>query len=335
MNRGRPLRRRDFVKIAGAALGVAALGGSTGAVLASQYDGQTGGGRGGGERPQLTPPSIECAGGGEVEGGYYITIKVCGTGQYGAPYGFSVHWAELPEGVSCDEFQWADGTYCEASFSGQPDNSPYSLGPNGCVEIRIGDPSSWPQPGASLGENVPLWCSGPLECSKTYVFRAFAHAGTDQSSRPPVQYDRSDFSANVCCSIQCPAGGPEACVYTQGYWKTHPNAWCVGALVIGGKQYKKDELLKVLWTPPRRGNAVLILAHQLTAALLNIECNGVTPPDDVADAIASAHSLLSGRDITTAYVAARSPDGQRMVAAAEVLDAFNNGMYEGIPHCED
>lgn len=341
MNRGRTLRRRDFVKIAGAALGVAALGGSTGAVLANNHGGNRGGGGGSGggrpEFPQLTPPSIECIGGGELAGGgYYITIKVYGTGDYGAPYGFSVHWMELPAGERCETFAWPDDErqYCKASFSGNPQGSPYGLGPGDCITIKIGDPSSWPQPGASLGENLPAWCSGPLECGKTYVFRVFAHAGTDTSTTPPTQYQKSDFSENVCCSTQCPAGGPEGCVYTQGYWKNHPDAWCVDGLEIGGEEYSKDQLLTVLWTPPRRGNAVLILAHQLIAALLNIECNGVTPPPEVKAAIASAHSLLSDYDITTGYERASSDIGQKMVAAAKVLDDFNNGGY-GIPHCED
>ncbi|HEV8595786.1 MAG TPA: hypothetical protein VGR51_09680, partial [Thermoplasmata archaeon] len=74
-----------------------------------------------------------------------------------------------------------------------------------------------------------------------------------------------------------PVGQAEVCPASQGYWKTHVASWPSTSLVLGSETYSTSELVELLWTPPR-GDASLILSHQLAAAKLNI-ANGadVTP----------------------------------------------------------
>jgi hypothetical protein len=123
----------------------------------------------------------------------------------------------------------------------------------------------------------------------------------------------------------CPVG----CVLTQGFWKTHPNAWPEGhspndPFFSSGKTW-----LEVLWTAPR-GDAYYILAHQYIAAVLNV-ANGATPPAEVSAVIDAATAWFGSHG---PGVPASSPEGQTLIHWAEVLAAFNEGMM-GVPHCEN
>ena len=62
----------------------------------------------------------------------------------------------------------------------------------------------------------------------------------------------------------------ENCTRTQGFWKNHEETWPVEELSLGNVTYTKTELLAILRTPPRRGDATYILAHQLIAAKLTV-----------------------------------------------------------------
>src|SRR5262249_39117711 len=68
---------------------------------------------------------------------------------------------------------------------------------------------------------------------------------------------------------------PNRCPQGQGFWKNHPGAWPVISLTLGSQTYTQAELLALFDTPPR-GDASVILAHQLIAAKLNI-ANGSNP----------------------------------------------------------
>ena len=80
---------------------------------------------------------------------------------------------------------------------------------------------------------------------------------------------------------------PNGCLAprTPGYWKTHPGAWPVSSLTLGGQSYSMLELMILLWSPPK-GDASIILAHHLIAAKLNLAAG--TDPTPVSDTIASA-----------------------------------------------
>jgi hypothetical protein len=120
------------------------------------------------------------------------------------------------------------------------------------------------------------------------------------------------------------------CPLTQGFWKNHPNAWDgVTSLMIGGQTYDQADLITILKTPPKGGDASLILAHQLIAAKLNVDTGSVFIPDPIGSTIAMADMLLSTNCGTSllpsCFVAASSTPGQQMVNAAATLDAFNSG----------
>jgi hypothetical protein len=139
--------------------------------------------------------------------------------------------------------------------------------------------------------------------------------------------DQHEGSALVDCAVPPPPTG--ACPLTQGYWKNHPDAWPVTTLTLGSQTYTEAELLAILRTPVR-GDASLILAHQLIAAKLNI-ANG-SDPAPVSATITDADSLLSGFAGTLPYhVRPSSPTGQAMVADAATLDSYNSGQLT--PDC--
>jgi hypothetical protein len=126
------------------------------------------------------------------------------------------------------------------------------------------------------------------------------------------------------------AGPAPPCPRSQGYWKNHAAAWPVDSLAIGAETYAKAELLVLLRTPPR-GDASMILAHQLIAAKLNVANGSDTAP--IAAALADADSLLSAQPGTLPYrVRSSTPEGHSMTAIATVLDEYNNALLT--PGCE-
>ncbi|MCL2450295.1 MAG: hypothetical protein FWD17_15215 [Polyangiaceae bacterium] len=133
-------------------------------------------------------------------------------------------------------------------------------------------------------------------------------------------------------------GGPVegGCTYTQGFWKNHPSAWPVTSLAIGGVTYSQQQLLDLFNTSPG-GDASLILAHQLIAALLNV-ANGAAPSASVQQAIDDAQAWMTANQGSAAGlpygVAAGSAAGQQATALTDTLDSFNSG-GAGTPHCGD
>jgi len=130
---------------------------------------------------------------------------------------------------------------------------------------------------------------------------------------------------------------PSGCTYTQGYWKTHAKkcrkydtTWDLigdnGSKTIffnSGKTY-----FKVLWTPPRRGNAYYILAHQYIAAELN-QLNGASIPNEVLTAFNAAKTLFAASLDDTIGDTSR----QEWIELAQILDDYNSGLI-GPGHCD-
>ncbi len=110
------------------------------------------------------------------------------------------------------------------------------------------------------------------------------------------------------------------CTYTVGYWKTHPSEWPVSQLTVGGVTSSAPSLLVILNTPPR-GNATVILKHQLIAAKLNL-VDGADG-SSIQATIDQADSCLSG---------ATSCTRATLISLAEALTAFNEGTT-GPGHC--
>jgi hypothetical protein len=129
------------------------------------------------------------------------------------------------------------------------------------------------------------------------------------------------FIATPTQANRCPLG--------QGFWENHPEAWLVTSLTLGNQTYTKAQLLTILTTPVR-GDASLILAHQLIAAKLNI-ANGSTPAP-ISSTIADADNLLSQFPGKLPYnIRTSAAIGQQMVNDANVLDRYNNG--DLTPNC--
>lgn len=124
------------------------------------------------------------------------------------------------------------------------------------------------------------------------------------------------------------------CTYTQGFWKNHPSAWPVTSLTIGGVSYSEQQLLDLFNTAPK-GDASLILGHQLIAALLN-SANGAVASATAQQAITDAQTwMAANRGINAGLpyvVSAGSAAGQQATALTQTLDNFNSGLA-GTPHC--
>jgi len=125
-----------------------------------------------------------------------------------------------------------------------------------------------------------------------------------------------------------PTGTPAGCVFGQGYWKNHPEAWPVTELQLGNVTYNQQQLLDILHQPVR-GNGLVLLAHQLIAAELNI-ANG-SDPSCIQQTIDDANALIGDLvvpPVGDGYLAPRDVSG-----LADTLGQYNEGMLCA-PSCE-
>jgi hypothetical protein len=92
--------------------------------------------------------------------------------------------------------------------------------------------------------------------------------------------------------------------------------------VLGSNTYTQQQLLTILGTPVG-GDASVMLAQQLIAALLNI-ANGTdrTPVDAT---ITHANSLIGGSTIPE-KIKPNLPLGKQMVSDAKILESYNQGL---------
>jgi len=136
----------------------------------------------------------------------------------------------------------------------------------------------------------------------------------------------SPRSADVEASTK-PAS--QNCTFTIGYWKNHPEVWPVGSLTLGNNTYTATELLNILLTPAG-GNGLIILAHQLIAAKLNVA--GGADPTPVAATIAAADAQIGNLVVPPTGGSADFLNPSAVSANATALDEYNNG-NAGVPHC--
>lgn len=94
--------------------------------------------------------------------------------------------------------------------------------------------------------------------------------------------------------------------------------------MIGTDSYTASQLVAILNTPPKGGNAVLILGHQLIAALANAAA-GAQVPSSVAIAIYQAEMLYTVNNLSLSSTVADSSNlGQQLTALSNVLDSYNS-----------
>lgn len=303
---GKTPTRRDFLKIAAAA-GVVA-----GAALPAVLSGQK-------KKTAITTPTIHCGDATQAS----IYLNVCApAGGTGLPAGFSIQWMTAADYAANGDAWYLseDPRLCKASFSGNAHLSRYNLAAGECAAVNIGE--------LLFDNGASTNCPDALECDTDYVFRAFGHATST--------YNRSDFTGNRTCStLSCSDLPPGECTYTQGYWKTHGpvptgnnlNEWPVTSLTLGTVAYT-DLQLQSIFDTPAAGNGLIVLAHQLIAAKLNV-ANGADGTD-VAASIAAADALIGGLVVPPVGSGSLAPSATSELVTA--LTNYNEGAT-GPGHC--
>lgn len=111
---------------------------------------------------------------------------------------------------------------------------------------------------------------------------------------------------------------------TLGYWKTHPNAWPVEEITVGGITYSKADAIRILKTPPR-GDATINMFHQLVPAMLNV-ANG-TNASCITTTIAEANTWMATYGPAGSNIRTSDPAWTNSGAALHsTLDNYNNGL---------
>ena len=122
----------------------------------------------------------------------------------------------------------------------------------------------------------------------------------------------------------CGLGSPATAVRSQGYWKTHPEAWPVDSLTLGCQTYTKAQCL-ALMALATKGDASLILVRQLIAAKLNVANNSLNWPTMVP-VIGNADLLLCNLAGSLPHgVKSSTPAGTPLNNLANTLEAYNTG----------
>jgi len=116
--------------------------------------------------------------------------------------------------------------------------------------------------------------------------------------------------------FDCGGGEGNACNYTPGYWKNHPEAWPVSELTLGDVTYGQRELLRILRLPVR-GDATVITAKHLIAAKLNV-LNG--SDDSIMDVVDAADELLKEHAL---FSRPRKNDKKELLRVKDELCAYN------------
>lgn len=273
-------------------------------------------------KTQMDTPVITCGAGATQTS---INLQVCAGATTGAPAGFSVQWMTAADFATNGGWYLSeDSRLCKASFSGNANLSRYNLGPGECVTVTAGE--------FLFDNGASTNCLDALVCGTSYVFRAFAHANST--------LNRSAFTADSTCStLACDHAA--GCTLTQGYWKNHNDLvcatdpgsplcvnWPVTSLTLGTVSYNQAQLLSIFNTPAG-GNGLIVLAHQLIAAKLNI-ANGADG-SAVAGAIVSADALIGG--LVVPPVGAGSLPPSATSALTTTLTNFNEGAI-GPGHCQ-
>ena len=254
---------------------------------------------------------------GSVTQGQAKVVAVVGAGASGAPAGFTVQWMSYTDWAA-NGAQWPDDTdprLADADFNGVPTLNTwdgtletFSLNPWEFAAVEIGD----------LFDETGVDTETPTELymDTIYIFRVRANG--DETNGP------SPFSPNMIVST----GVNTNCTLTQGFWKNHEGVWPTSTVTLGSTTYSKADLLTIL-NEPARGNGLVILAHQLIAAELNIAQGADL--SDIEDALADAHALIGS--LVVPPLGAGNIPPRDASGIAQILDDYNNGVT-GPGHCD-
>jgi hypothetical protein len=123
----------------------------------------------------------------------------------------------------------------------------------------------------------------------------------------------------------------DACTRTLGYWKTHPEAWPVESITVGGVTYTKDAAIAWMKTPPK-GDESISMFHQLVAAKLNVFVGNNS--SCIAEVIEAADAWLIQNPIGSNGKCGGGGWTGGGGALHQQLDDYNNGKLCA-PHCDD
>jgi hypothetical protein len=129
------------------------------------------------------------------------------------------------------------------------------------------------------------------------------------------------------CFVPCSTSG---CTLSQGFWKNHSDAWPVSSLSLGNTSYTKAQLISILQQPSAGGNGLLVLAHQLIAAKVNIAAGA--DGSALGTTIADSDFLIGPLVVPPVGAGYLSPAS--VSTYSTTLDNFNNGII-GPGHCAE
>lgn len=132
---------------------------------------------------------------------------------------------------------------------------------------------------------------------------------------PDVRDDDS-WTVDIIC-------GPPPGTGTPGYWKTHPDAWPVEEITVGGVTYLKDEAIAYMWMP-RKGDETFTMFSALVAAKLNVLVGNDAPC--IEDTIAAADDWMADYGPVGSGVKGNSDAWQEGEPLYFDLDDYNNGL---------
>jgi hypothetical protein len=108
---------------------------------------------------------------------------------------------------------------------------------------------------------------------------------------------------------------------TPGYWKTHPEAWPVDLIEIGGASYAKDQALYWMGLPD--GDKTITMFRSLVSAKLNVLIGN--DASCIASTIAAGDAWMASYGPVGSGVKGRSAAWKAGEAIYWELDAYNNG----------
>lgn len=207
-----------------------------------------------------------------------------------------------------------DRAYLRASFSGAPEDGPYTY------SLTWGDGTA-----AQTGSLTP---GSPLDAS-----HAYATGGSYTITFTVTNHHGTSISKKALVTVTCESA--LGCGYTHGYWKNHPEAWPAGfspSAKFLSTGPKAITWLASMSTPPS-GNSFYILSQQWSAAKLNA-AKGAFVRADVATALTEGEALLRKYIHSNGSVKTMSgADAAEAVRLGGILDDYNNGR-RGTPHCD-
>ncbi|MCK4817127.1 hypothetical protein KA005_15260 [bacterium] len=175
-------------------------------------------------------------------------------------------------------------------------------------ELTITGPSSAIESGTFTADIGPFHGSVSVTECGTYLITGY------------VEYHGTYNLIPVTVECSCDTPGPGT--GTPGYWKTHPDAWPVEAISIGGVSYTKDEAIGNMWMP-EKGDKTFTMFRALVAAKLNVLVSN--DASCIEDTIADADAWMAGYPVGSG-VKGNSDAWQEGEPLYFDLDDYNNGL---------